>query len=66
MDARRRSARRWVALAVMLLLLALFAYVGNMQGWMSNAVSVPLALLGMVSFAAATLRATFVQRSLHR
>ena len=50
----------------MLLLLALFAYVGNAQGWVSNAVAVPLALLGVVGFAAATLRATFVQRSVRR
>lgn len=66
MDPRRRAARRWVALAIVFLLLALCAYGGRAQGWMADSVAVPLALLGVIGFAAATLRATFVKRSLHR
>lgn len=66
MDARRRAARGWVAIAIVLLLVALCADVGHSRGWIPDSVAVPLALLGVVGFAAATVRATFVKRSLRR
>jgi len=66
LDKRRRSARIWVIVALGFLLLALFAYGGNVQGKLSNSVAVPLALLGVVGFAAATIIATFVKRSMRR
>lgn len=57
------SPHLWMLAAGLGLLLAFFAYGGNEQGWMSNAVAVPLALLGVLWFAAVSLAAALRHRS---
>lgn len=63
MHTAHSSARVWAAVSLLFLLLALFAYGGNEQGWMTNAVAVPLALVGVVGFTAATLAAALRRSS---
>lgn len=58
-----KSPHLWTLTALLGLLLAFFAYGGNDQGWLSNAVAVPLALLGVLWFAAVSLAAALGPRS---